>query len=248
MTAPAPACFSHAMVLCAGFGTRMRPLSDSTPKPLIKVGGKHLADYAVDQAVRAGVDTIVANVHYRADQVEVWAKSHQQANIVISDERHEILETGGGVAKALPLLGSEPFLVFNSDAFWLDNPYTSAITALTESFDGNETDFALLLADRKHSHGYDGQGDFFLNADNSVTRRGEADGAPYVYAGCYAVHPRVFIDLPTGPFSMNVLWNRAIENNRIKAMVIDGLWLHVGTPQAVKLAEHEMVEFQKSTK
>lgn len=238
--------FPHAMILCAGFGTRMRPLTDKVPKPLIKVAGTALADYAVEQASRAGAKHIVVNTHYLADQIKDWAHRKTNAKIIISDETGKILDTGGGVAKALPLLGEHPFLVFNADAFWLDTPGTSAIKELTKTFYQCDADIVLLLADRSRAHGYDGKGDFFRARDGRLTRRGNADQAPYVYAGCYAVHPKVFQNAPKGAFSMNLLWDRAIAEDRLNSAVIDGEWLHVGTPEAVDLAESEMRKFQET--
>lgn len=248
MSAKQQGTFTHAMILCAGFGTRMRPLTDTVPKPLIKVAGKHLADYAVAQARKAGIENIIVNAHYLADQIARWAQNHRHAKITVSDETDEILETGGGVGKALDLLGTAPFLVFNSDAFWLDTPGTNSVQNLINAFDEETTDFVLLLADRNHSHGYDGTGDFFRGKNGTLSRRGDKENAPFVYAGCYAVHPRVFTDLPDGPFSMNLLWDRAIAKNRLRGIVIGGVWLHVGTPEAVGLAEHEMANFQKNQK
>lgn len=239
---------THAMILCAGFGTRMRPLTNTVPKPLVQVAGTHLADYAVAQARSAGIENIIVNTHYLADQIADWAQNHRDAKIILSDESDEILETGGGVAKALDLLGTGPFLVFNSDAFWLDTSGTSGVQNLINAFDEDTTDFVLLLADQNRSHGYDGKGDFFRADNATLTRRGDKDSAPFVYAGCYVVHPRVFVDLPKGPFSMNLLWDRAIEKNRLRGIVIDGVWLHVGTPEAVGLAEREMANFQKKQK
>lgn len=227
---------SHAMVLAAGLGVRMRPLTDSRPKPLIEVGGKALIDHAFDRLRAARVETAVVNVHYLADQVEAWAGRQTSPHIVISDERAEILDTGGGVAKALPLLGDAPFLVLNSDSFWADGA-TPAIDRLVAAWDDRAMDCLLLLCPLRKAVGYDGQGDFTAAPGGRLARRREDDADALVYIGCYLAHPRLFADAPKGKFSMNVLWNRAIAPGRLHGLAHDGLWLHVGTPEAIAEAE-----------
>ena len=235
------------MVLCAGLGTRMRPLTLKTPKPLIAVAGKPLIAHAVEQLEQNGVGNIIINTHYLADQVEKWVTDRKNPDIHISNEREQLLETGGGVYKAQPMLGSAPFFVLNSDAFWIDRPDVSTLEKMRNCFDPEKQDFLLLLADRDRAIGFDGNGDFFQAPDGQIQRRGDAEYAPYVFAGCYLVHPRVFKNCPSGPFSMNLLWNRALREGRIWGLVHDGLWLHVGTPEAIGEAEMAIRKFRNGS-
>ena len=237
---------TSAMVLCAGLGTRMRPLTLTTPKPLIEVAGKPLIAHAVDQLQNNGVNKTVLNTHYLAEQVESWVRKRHDANIEISSETDLLLETGGGVLKAKSKLGDAPFFVLNSDAFWIDRPNVSTLNKMRVRFDPEKCDFLLLLARHDAAVGFDGNGDFFQLKDNQLKRRGKADFAPFIFAGCYLIHPRVLTDCPTGPFSMNLLWNRALEKGRIRGMVHDGLWLHVGTPEAITQAERAIKNFQSN--
>lgn len=235
------------MVLCAGLGTRMRPLTLTRPKPLVEVAGKTLMEYALEQLEDNQVKNIVVNVHYLADQIESWLKDSDRTNIAISDERQELLETGGGVVKAKKQLGDSAFFVLNSDAFWIDRKDTSTLANMRAAFDDDKMDFLLLLSSHEQSVGYDGKGDFFIADDGRVKRRGQAATAPYVFAGCYMIHPRVLEDCPSGPFSMNLLWNRALERGRVFGLLHDGLWLHVGTPEAIGQAEEAIRHFQRET-
>jgi len=236
-----------AMVLCAGLGTRMQPLSLNTPKPLIRVAGKPLIAHAVEKLEDAAIHNIVINVHYHAEQIEAWIAAHGNRNIRTSDERDELLETGGGVCKARHLLGANPFFVLNSDAFWVDRPDTidgdTTLNKMHQRFEPEQCDFLLLLARHEAAVGYDGKGDFFCADDGRLKRRGDADHAPYIFAGCYLTRPHVLDNCPDGPFSMNVLWNRALEKGRVWGMVHDGLWLHVGTPEAIGKAEAAIDRF-----
>ncbi len=246
MKLPAKAIGKSAMVLCAGLGTRMQPLTLTTPKPLISVAGKPLIGHAIDQLEASGVDNIIVNTHYLAGQVEAWVKNRNNANIKISDETGQLLETGGGVLKAKRMLGSTPFFVLNSDTFWIDQPGVSTLEKMRGLFDSESCDFLLLLAKHKSAVGFDGNGDFFQSSDGQIQRRGDADFAPYIFAGCYLVHPRVLENCPDGPFSMNTLWNRALKAGRIWGLVHDGLWLHVGTPEAIRVAEKAIEKFQSN--
>ncbi len=222
-----------AMILAAGLGTRMRPLTDHTPKPLLKVANKRIIDYALDHLNAAGVETAVVNKHYLPDQIEAWAKQISSPKIVISDETDQVLETGGGVKRALPVLGTEPFYVLNSDCFWTDHG-TPALERLAQSWDNAMMDCLLLLCDPKHTTGYDGSGDFVMDAKGRLKRQTQ-NGLCFI--GAYLVHPRLFENAPAGRFSMNVLWNEAIANQRLFGISHQGHWLHVGTPDAIKAAE-----------
>ncbi len=225
-----------AMVLAAGFGQRMRPLTLTRPKPLVEVAGKPLIDYGFEHLRAAGVSRAVVNVHYLPEQIEAWAKRQQSPAITISDERGVILDTGGGVAKALPLLGEEPFFVLNSDSFWVDDG-EAALDRLRAAWDDFAMDCLLLLSPLERTVGYDGTGDFIRRADGRLTRSAGAQGTPLAYIGGYLVSPRLFEGAPQGKFSMNVLWDRAIAAGRLFGLEHTGRWLHVGTPQAIPLAE-----------
>jgi N-acetyl-alpha-D-muramate 1-phosphate uridylyltransferase len=228
---------THAMVLAAGFGQRMRPLTLTTPKPLIKVAGKALIDYGFDRLRDAQVETAVVNGHYLADQIEDWCAQQQNPKTLFSNERDAILDTGGGIARALPLLGCQPFFVLNADCFWRDGQ-RPALTRLKQAWDDATMDCLLLLCDPKHTTGYDGKGDFVMDAQGRVERLSQrpADQA-YAYIGGYLVHPRFFEDAPEGAFSTNVLWDRAIAQKRLFGLAHDGHWLHVGTVDAITAAE-----------
>ena len=228
---------STAMVLAAGFGTRMRPLTLHTPKPLIEVAGKSLLDYGFDRLREAKVQTAVVNGHYLADQIEAWASRVTSPRTLFSDERDAILDTGGGIARALPLLGHDPFFVLNADCFWLDG-VTPALQRLRAAWDDAGMDCLLLLCDPAQTTGYDGPGDFVADADGRIMRGRDApDGKALAYIGGYLVHPRLFRDAPQGSFSMNLMWDRAIANRRLFGLAHDGHWLHVGTVDAIRQAE-----------
>ena len=225
-----------AMVLAAGLGTRMRPLTDTTPKPLVKVAGKALIDHVLDKLAAAGVKTAVVNVHYLADQIERHLAKRKKPRIVISDERGLLLDTGGGVTKALPLLGDAPFIHVNSDTLWLDGE-TPNLTRLAQGFDPAKMDALLLLAPAKGSIGYGGSGDFSLHADGRLVARVAGTQAPLVYAGAAVLSPALFEHAPEGAFSLTALFERAAAKGRLHGLTIDGRWMHVGSPDAIALAE-----------
>jgi len=225
-----------AMVLAAGYGQRMRPLTLTRPKPLVEVAGKALIDYGFERLRAAGVSRAVVNVHYLPEQIEAWAARQKSPAITISDERGVILDTGGGVAKALPLLGEKPFFVLNSDSFWVDDG-EAALDRLKAAWDDFAMDCLLLLSPLERTVGYDGTGDFIRRADGRLTRSAGAEGTPLAYIGGYLVSPRLFDDAPQGKFSMNLLWDRAIAAGRLFGLEHGGRWLHVGTPEAIRLAE-----------
>ncbi|MEO9167972.1 MAG: nucleotidyltransferase family protein [Aestuariivirga sp.] len=222
-----------AMIMAAGFGLRMRPLTLTTPKPLIKVAGKALIDYGLDKLKAAGVKNVVVNKHYLPDQIEAWAKSQTDINIKTSDESDQVLETGGGIKRGLPLLGAKPFYVLNSDCFWTDAG-TPALQRLGETWDDNKMDSLLLLCDPKHTTGYRGGTDFAIGADGRLIRQTQN---ALIYIGAYIVHPRLFAGAPAGAFSMNVLWNKAIAAGRLFGLEHQGHWFDVGTPEGIPAAE-----------
>jgi MurNAc alpha-1-phosphate uridylyltransferase len=225
-----------AMVLAAGLGERMRPLTDNMPKPLVEVAGKALIDHVLDRLAEAGVERAVVNVHYRAEQLEQHLKARKRPKIVLSDERGLLLGTGGGVLKALPLLGEAPFLLMNSDSIWVDG-VTPNLARLAEAFDPAGMDALLLLATAPGSTGYAGRGDFLMAADGRLRPRGERDVAPFVYAGAAILAPALFADAPQGEFPLTALFDRAAAAGRLHGLRLDGLWMHVGTPEAVAAAE-----------
>lgn len=230
---PNPAHPVHtAMILAAGLGKRMRPITDTLPKPLVEIGGRSMLDHALDRVSDAGIETAVVNVHYLADLVEARLATRSTPRIIVSDERGQLLETGGGIRKALPLLGADPFLLMNSDSLWLEGPRAN-VGALIDAWDPARMDILLLLAASATSVGYDGYGDFNMAADGRLTRREERRMTPFVYAGVAILKPGLFADTPEGSFSLNLLFDRAIASERLFGLRLDGQWLHVGTPDAV---------------
>lgn len=227
-----------AMVMAAGLGKRMRPLTATRPKPLIKVAGKALIDHVFDRLRAAGVKRAVVNVHYLADAVEAHLKSHvRDIEVVISDERGRLMETGGGLVQARDLIGDKPFLVVNSDNLWLDGP-TDAIRALAAAWDDARMDALLLLVPLARANCHGGQGDFHLDAQGRITGwRKPGRVAPFVYTGVQILSPRVIADWPEGPFSTRLFWERAIDAGRAYGFVHEGLWFDVGTPGAIKATE-----------
>ena len=221
-----------AMLLAAGLGTRMRPLTDRVPKPLVEVGGKSLIDWTLDQLAAAQVKRAVVNVHYLAPLLVEHLRDRRAPIVTISDETERLLDTGGGVAKALPLLGSDAFFVFNCDAIIRDGK-TPMLNRLAAAWNPTALDVLMLVHPTTTAHGFDGAGDFFVDSDGNMKRRGTASEAPFVYAGAHILHPRVLAQEPPTAFSMNKIWDRAIATGRMKAIVHDGAWYHVGTPQAV---------------
>ena len=225
-----------AMVLAGGFGKRMMPLTKNIPKPMVVLKGRTLIDHVLDRIAAARVERAVVNVHYCADKLEAHVKKREHPEIVISDERQELLDTGGGVAKALPLLGKEPFLIHNSDSVWIEG-VGSNLGRLFSVWDPDAMDSLMLLASAATSLGYEGSGDFAMDKDGRLSRRGERQMVPFVFTGVSIAHPRIFEGAPQGAFSMNRLWDRAIDNGRLFGIRLDGLWMHVGTPEALVEAE-----------
>ncbi len=229
-----------AMVLAAGFGERMRPLTATMPKPLVKVAGRALIDYGLDKLAQAGVKTSVVNVHYLADQIEKHVASRKSPRIVISDEREALLDTGGGIVKALPLLGKEPFFLVNSDSIWLDG-VRGNLERLAAAWNDKQMDALLLLAPATTSIGYSGRGDFSMSPDGRLLARAEREVTPFVYAGAAILAPRLFEGAPKGKFSLTRLFDRAGEAERLFGLRLDGVWMHVGTPDAIALAENAIM-------
>jgi MurNAc alpha-1-phosphate uridylyltransferase len=224
------------MVLAAGLGTRMRPLTDDRPKALVEVGGRALIDHVLDRLAEAGVERAVVNAHWFADRLEAHLKARGRGpEIVISDERAELLETGGGLKKARALLGDDPVFVANIDSVWIDRD--DALGDLVRLWDPDRMDAALLLARREGSIGFEGDGDFFLADDGALMFRGDAPAAPYAYMGVHITRPGYADGGPEGPFSLSPLWRRSAAEGRLFGCVLDGDWMHVGDPQARDQAE-----------
>jgi len=230
-----------AMVLAAGLGKRMRPITDTTPKPLIKVWNKTLLDHGLDALKQAGVQRAVVNVHYLADQVENHLQQRANPKIIISDERNTLLDSGGGIKKALGFLGQSPFYLLNADSFWIEGR-TPNLQSMAQVWDAEKMDILLLIATMDRAVGFDGKGDFFMGPSGLLARRGEQKMAPYVYAGAALVSPAIFDETPDGAFSINRLFDRAIERERLFGMQMGGLWLHVGTPEAIVEAEQAIAK------
>jgi N-acetyl-alpha-D-muramate 1-phosphate uridylyltransferase len=226
----------RAMVLAAGLGTRMKPLNGKTPKPLVRVGGKALIDYVLDRLAQVGVERAIVNVHHLADQIEQHLASRTRPQIVIADERAELLGTAGGVIKALPKLGKDPFYHVNSDTIWLDGVRPN-LGRLAEAFDPIRMDALLLVAATTSSIGYAGRGDFAMTPDGRLVRGGEREIVPFVYAGAAILTPAFLSGLPQGPASMSPLFDRSAQAGRLFGLRLEGLWMHVGTPDAIKAAE-----------
>jgi MurNAc alpha-1-phosphate uridylyltransferase len=226
-----------AMVLAAGLGKRMRPLTASRPKPLIEVAGQSLLDHLLERLRAAGVENVVVNVHYLADAVEAHlAKNTHGLCVQISDERSLLLETGGGMVKAAPLIDADPFLVVNSDNLWIDGP-ADTLKLLASHWDGAKMDALLLLVPHARAANHGGRGDFHMDSSGRLRRRVKAHVAPFVYTGIQMVSKKLLNDAPSGPFSTNLLWDRAMEEGRCFGAVHQGLWFDVGTPQAIKATE-----------
>jgi MurNAc alpha-1-phosphate uridylyltransferase len=225
-----------AIVLAAGLGTRMRPYNGHIPKPLVAVGGKSLIDYGLDRLADAGVERAVVNVHHLADAVERHLAPRQRPHIIISDERAELLGTGGGIAKALPQLGDAPFFLVNSDTLWIDGIKPNFVR-LADAFDPETMDALLLLAPTAGSLGYSGRGDYMMLPNGQLQRRAEQEVAPFIYAGTSVLAPALFADAPAGAFALTRLFDRAGAQGRLFGLRLEGVWMHVGTPEAVAAAE-----------
>lgn len=245
MTKPPKRAPKRAMVLAAGLGLRMMPITKTLPKPLVKVAGKPLIDWAIDRLEEAGVKLVVVNLHHlgplvrsRLDQRRL--EKPRGPEILYSVEP-QLLETGGGAALALPMLGNRPFYVINSDALWLDGA-CPALFRLANAWNGRRMDGLLLLHPVANAHGYEGKGDFILDHSGTLARRPEKQKAPYLFTGTQILHPHLFKDAPKGPFSLNVLYDQAIANGRLHGLVHDGEWLHIGTRQGLAGAEQFLAE------
>ena len=234
ISAEVPRC---AMVMAAGLGKRMRPLTATRPKPLVEVAGKPLLDHVLDRLRAAGVEKVVVNVHYLADNLEAHLQSRcKDLEVAISDERDLLLETGGGMVRARPLIDCDPFLAVNSDNFWVDGP-TDTLKLLASHWDSDKMDALLLLVPQARAGNHGGSGDFHMDPVGRLRRRAAGRIAPFVYTGIQMVAKRLLDGAPEGPFSTNILWDRAIEAGRCFGAVHQGLWFDVGAPPNIKRTE-----------
>jgi len=238
LRAEVPAEVPHtAMIMAAGLGKRMRPLTATRPKPLIEVGGKPLLDHVLEKLRIAGVRKIVVNVHYLADSIEAHLLSRADGlEVVISDERGQLMETGGGLVKAAPLIDCDPFLALNSDNLWVDGP-ADTLKLLASQWDDTKMDALLLLVPQARALNHKGMGDFHMDRSGRLRRRERSHVAPFVFTGVQMVSKRLLRDTPEGPFSTNILWDRAIEEGRCFGAVHQGLWFDVGTPRSIPMTE-----------
>jgi MurNAc alpha-1-phosphate uridylyltransferase len=227
-----------AIVLCAGLGTRMAtPGNDTLPKPLVRLHGKALVDHALDRIAAAGIDRAVVNLHHKADLIERHLRGRRSPRVEFSDERAGLLDTGGGVKKALARLGPGAFLIHNADSVWIEG-VGSNLERLAASWNDKSMDCLLMLALASDSHGYQGRGDFALESDGRIRRRRlEQEIVPFAFTGVSLAHPRLLDDTPQGAFSLNHVWTRAIAAGRAYGMRMEGVWMHVGTPAALSDAE-----------
>ncbi|AZO60286.1 MAG: nucleotidyltransferase family protein [Mesorhizobium sp.] len=224
-----------AMVLAAGLGKRMRPITDTMPKPLVTIAGKTLLDWGLDSLEAAGVASAVVNVHYLPEQIIAHVAGRQAPKIVISDERAGLLDSAGGIVKALPLLGSEPFYIINADTFWIDSGEPS-LERLALAWDAARMDILLMLTDLDSAIGHCVGTDFLVAPDGAL-RRSKGDPAGLIYAGAAIIDPRIFKDAPEGPHSINAYFDKAIDAGRLFGMKMRGRWITVGTPDAIPAAE-----------
>ena len=234
--AAAPRVPRTAMVLAAGLGKRMRPITSTIPKPLVEVRGKALIDYGLDALQRAGVERAVVNVHYLADLMQAHLRRRTGLVIAVSDERDRLLESGGGIVRALSLIGSEPFYVVNADTFWIDG-FRDNLQLMAELWDPVRMDVLLLIADMRQATGYEGRGDFAMDVEGRLRRVAERDMSPFIYAGAAILKPELFAGMAEETFSLNRIFDQAIETGRLHGVRLDGLWFTVGTPEAIPLAE-----------
>jgi len=227
---------TRAMIMAAGFGTRMRPLTNTIPKPLVKVQGRALIDHVMDRLVAAGVKTIVVNIHYMGDQIKAHVEKRKDVEIIISDETDSILDSGGGIFKALPHFKGEPFFHANADTVWVEGA-SHALDRLKAAWNTDEMDALMLLASTVTTVCYDGRGDFMMDADGRLSRVPEGRISPFVWMSMEILHPRLFDGVTPGKFSINPLWDKAIAKGRLYGQRLDGVWMHIDRPEAVKQSE-----------
>jgi MurNAc alpha-1-phosphate uridylyltransferase len=231
---------TRAMIMAAGFGTRMRPLTNKIPKPLVKVQGRALIDHVMDRLIEAGVKTIVVNIHYMGDQIKAHVEKRKDVEIVISDETGALLDSGGGIFKALPHFKGEPFYHANADTVWVEGA-SHALDRLKAAWNPSEMDALMMLASTVTTVCYDGRGDFMMDAEGKLSRVPEGRISPFVWMSMEILHPRLFDGIQPGKFSINPLWDKAIAKGRLHGQRLDGVWMHIDRPEAVKQSEEYLV-------
>ena len=229
------------MVLAAGLGKRMHPITQTLPKPLVRVQGRSMLDRALDSLEHAGVEKAVVNVHHHAEQIETHLQERPAPAIEISDERDRLLDSGGGVKNALSKLGKEPFYLLNGDSFWVEG-FRPNLERMAESWNSDKMDILLLVANMASAVGFETKGDFQMDGNGRLKRRSELEVAPFAYAGAAIMRPEIFENTPEEPFSLNILFDRALEQERMFGLRLEGLWLHVGTPDAIREAEEAIAK------
>jgi MurNAc alpha-1-phosphate uridylyltransferase len=229
------------MIMAAGFGTRMRPLTNNIPKPLVKVQGRALIDHVMDRLVAAGVKTIVVNIHYMGDQLKAHVEKRKDVEVIVSDETDAILDSGGGIFKALHHFKGEPFFHANADTVWVEGA-SHALERLKTAWDPAEMDALMLLAPTVSTVCYDGRGDFMMDADGRLSRVPEGRISPFVWMSMEILHPRLFDGATGHKFSINPLWDKAIEKGRLFGQRLDGVWMHIDRPEAVKQSEEYLAD------
>lgn len=236
----------QAMVLAAGLGTRMRPITDTLPKPLVKIAGKAMIDYALDALVQAGVERAVVNVHHHADQMEAHLRSYCGLEILISDERDALLNNGGGLVKGLKLLSRDPVFVMNADLFWIGEKlgHPTNLEKLAGFYDEQRMDMAMLCVELERTTGHNGKNDFAMAQDGRLARYRDVGRDGVVYAGAIAMNPSFLDDAPDDAFNVNIYFDKAIERGRLYGIMMDGHWLTVGTPEAIGEAEEAIRTFR----
>ncbi|CAN7353654.1 nucleotidyltransferase family protein [Rhizobium sp. LjRoot30] len=237
---------TNAMVLAAGLGTRLRPITDTIPKPLVKIAGKPMIDYALDALADAGVERAVVNVHHHADQMLAHLGQYSRLQVIVSDERDRLMNSGGGLAKGIRLLDRQPLLVMNADLFWVEPPAEKTnLQALADFFDSDRMDMALLCVRLEDTTGHNGKKDFSLADDGRLTRYREGDPQPVVYAGAIAMLPSLLDDAPEDAFNLNIYFDKAIASGRLYGLMMHGHWLTVGTPDAINAAEETLARLRE---
>ena len=235
----------RAMVLAAGLGTRMRPLTNRVPKPLVKVRGKPLIDHVIDRLAQAGVELVVVNIYHHAAVLKEHLAARKDVEIRVSDESGRVLGSGGGIFKALPIFDGEPFFVHNADSIWVEG-YGQALARMMARWNAEEMDALLLVASLVNAIGYEGPGDFLMDADGRLSRVPEQQLSPFAFPGVQIVHPRFFEGCSAGDFSINPLWDRAIAQGRLFGIRLEGVWMHVGTPDALVQSEEYLADILPS--
>ncbi|WP_234187694.1 nucleotidyltransferase family protein [Shinella sp. NM-101] len=237
-----------AMVLAAGLGTRLRPVTDTMPKPLVPIAGKPMIDYGLDALAEAGVKRAVVNVHHFADQMRAHLAGRAAPQIVLSDETDRLMNSGGGLARGLKLLGREPVLVMNADLFWIgEKPgQKTNLQRLADGFDPEAMDMLMLCVKLEDTTGHDGKKDFSLDAEGRLSRYRDGSGTPVVYAGALALMPGLLDDAPDDAFNLNIYFDRAIGKGRLFGIMLEGHWITVGTPEAIGAAEAVIGAFREA--